>query len=372
MSGTLRDVQIQDVNGCRLSFELLKDCECAVAAQIEAATSELTCRDSIITLHAENSMPQDSLNYQWWTTNGNITSSDLSIPTIDIDQSGTYHVVVAHSQNGCRDTTEVEITAAEMLTETEVEITHESCVGKEDGQIHLSPRDGESPYNYLLSTSAENTSGLFTDLAPGAYSVTITDANGCQLTRDFNIEKGTSVTVDIGPDREVTRGDSVLIRLLQPEDSIDQILWQVVADYSCRTADCSEIVVYPASSQQIKATVSTRSDCRGADSLLIFLAEEDVAIYVPNAFTPNGDNINDYFFISAGEQVSHIKLLAVYDRWGSLMFEGRQLLPGMEQSGWDGTYRGQKAPPGVYVYIAELMLENGETVIVKGDVALLK
>jgi len=43
----------------------------------------------------------------------------------------------------------------------------------------------------------------------------------------------------------------------------------------------------------------------------------------------------------------------------------------MEQSGWDGTYRGQKAPPGVYVYIAELMLDNGETVIVKGDVALL-
>lgn len=68
-----------------------------------------------------------------------------------------------------------------------------------------------------------------------------------------------------------------------------------------------------------------------------------IAIYIPNAFTPNGDGLNDTFG-AVGQGISEFSM-QVFNRWGNLIFESNDI-----SKQWDGTYKGEKAELGVYVY----------------------
>lgn len=67
-------------------------------------------------------------------------------------------------------------------------------------------------------------------------------------------------------------------------------------------------------------------------------------VHIPNAFTPNGDDINDLFMAIASEAVDQWTL-TVFDRWGLLVFSAHD-----PADAWDGTYQGREAPVGVYVW----------------------
>jgi len=71
--------------------------------------------------------------------------------------------------------------------------------------------------------------------------------------------------------------------------------------------------------------------------------------FLPNAFSPNGDGVNDVFKIHvAGDFTAKVHLFQVYDRWGELLYEVRNA--DVHRVGWDGRFQGKAAPPGVYVY----------------------
>ncbi len=88
-------------------------------------------------------------------------------------------------------------------------------------------------------------------------------------------------------------------------------------------------------------------------------------LFVPSAFTPNGDGLNDVFKVY-GYTIASGRMM-VYDRWGERVFTTRDL-----STGWDGTFRGQPLPPDVYGYYVEVTCFNGETFISKGNVTLLR
>jgi gliding motility-associated-like protein len=88
-------------------------------------------------------------------------------------------------------------------------------------------------------------------------------------------------------------------------------------------------------------------------------------IYVPNAFTPNGDGKNDMVHVH-GESIKSLKFY-VYDQWGEMLFTS--LNP---QDGWDGTYKGTREPVGVYVYYLEATMNDGKQVNKKGTITLLR
>ncbi len=95
-------------------------------------------------------------------------------------------------------------------------------------------------------------------------------------------------------------------------------------------------------------------------------------IYIPNVFSPNGDGFNDYFTIFADARVSQVEVLQIFDRWGALVFENRNFLPNEPSLGWDGTHRGRRLNPGVYVYQVSLALEGGERRQRSGDILVLR
>jgi gliding motility-associated-like protein len=93
--------------------------------------------------------------------------------------------------------------------------------------------------------------------------------------------------------------------------------------------------------------------------------EDNVVVRVPfpSVFTPDGDGINDVFL--GGEKFRNREFhLEVHNRWGHRLYYG--------ESGWDGTYRGNKVPAGTYLYTLELKTENGSTKVIEGTVTLIR
>ena len=87
--------------------------------------------------------------------------------------------------------------------------------------------------------------------------------------------------------------------------------------------------------------------------------------FIPNAFTPNHDGVNDLFQIYGNNFTS--EYLTIFDRWGNKVYETHNL-----NEGWDGRYHNQIVAGGVYVYHAEIEFYNGERLHLKGDVTVLK
>ncbi|MEM7659975.1 MAG: gliding motility-associated C-terminal domain-containing protein, partial [Bacteroidota bacterium] len=88
-------------------------------------------------------------------------------------------------------------------------------------------------------------------------------------------------------------------------------------------------------------------------------------LHLPNAFTPNGDNINDFFRLD-GLYIRDFDM-KIFNRWGQLIFESDHL-----DKGWDGTYQGKAVPEGAYVVIVEATANNGQRFYEKGSITLIR
>jgi gliding motility-associated-like protein len=98
---------------------------------------------------------------------------------------------------------------------------------------------------------------------------------------------------------------------------------------------------------------------------------EQEQIFVPNVFSPNGDNINDYFIPQSNLEISQISLM-VFDRWGNQLFNDNIGIGTSHVNGWNGQSNGKDVPIGVYVYVVDMILSNGDDYALKGDFTILR
>jgi gliding motility-associated-like protein len=103
----------------------------------------------------------------------------------------------------------------------------------------------------------------------------------------------------------------------------------------------------------------------------VFVLCDGANVFIPNTFSPNADGANDYFF-PRGTGLFTIKQLRIFNRWGEQVFEKYSFKANDESAGWDGTYKGQKLTPDVYVYIMDIQCQNNTTLTLKGNIALIK
>jgi len=100
------------------------------------------------------------------------------------------------------------------------------------------------------------------------------------------------------------------------------------------------------------------------DTLPPPIPKDTTYLALPNAFSPNGDGENDVLRVLGSQYVQNIEL-RIYNRWGQQVFYTNQ-----KEQGWDGTFKGQPAPLGVYAYTLQAILQNGEVIHKKGNVTL--
>lgn len=96
------------------------------------------------------------------------------------------------------------------------------------------------------------------------------------------------------------------------------------------------------------------------------------SLYIPSAFSPNGDGINDGFTLYGGDGLLRIEEMRIYDRWGNALALIRDIPPGDPGKGWDGTGRGEILDPGVYVFTARVLFDDGTMRSLHGEVILVR
>ena len=115
--------------------------------------------------------------------------------------------------------------------------------------------------------------------------------------------------------------------------------------------------------------VSNNNECRNEDTVSVQIIQDNCipsAIYIPNAFTPNGDGVNDVFKVRTASVLKTMHL-EIYNRWGNKVFETNNLT-----DGWNGTYKGQPAPFDTYGYYFTGECLQGEKITLKGNVTILR
>ena len=106
-------------------------------------------------------------------------------------------------------------------------------------------------------------------------------------------------------------------------------------------------------------------------TIKIIRIDDEYALYVPNAFSPNGDGVNETFF-AKGVGIKDFKMY-IFDRWGNLLYEANNIKPNDKNTAWYGTdKRGKNVDTGVYVYYIEGYCTNNEKVTLTGNISLLR
>ncbi|MEM1319890.1 MAG: gliding motility-associated C-terminal domain-containing protein [Bacteroidota bacterium] len=281
---------------------------------------------------------------------------------------GNYTVLVTDG-NGCTETGTTSITEPPELAISVVEIIDVLCFGEGSGQITVEGFGGNPDYEYSIDGVNYQSSPIFPDLPAGNYTLLIRDQLGCVDEVDASINQPAQLIVDAGVDREVELGFTVRLNAITlPVGRPVSYLWSPADGLSC--TDCRNPVAQPTNTTTYQVIVTDEDGCTATDEVTITVIKNR-PIYIPNAFTPNGDGVNDGFTVYSGPAASTIELMRIYNRWGALIFEGQNLPLNNEQMGWNGVFKGERMNSGVFTYYIIVEFIDSETVQYEGDISLL-
>ncbi len=205
----------------------------------------------------------------------------------------------------------------------------------------------------------------------GFFLFSLEDANGCSVDSTIQIQQGTGgVSVQAFPDTLIGPGQPVQIDLFIQGNAVSYS-WSPSFALSC--TNCPEPIAKPTLTTTYTVTVVDDQGCEDIAMVTIDVLGEDLMLYIPTAFSPNLDGINDLFIPEGNAQDILIEELAVYDRWGGELWRGSAFSPGESGKGWDGNSRGKILDPGVYIYTLRIQHLPTKTVrTYQGEVLLMR
>ncbi len=253
-------------------------------------------------------------------------------------------------------------------------VVNPPCPNQTNGIISIeNVSGGTPPYNFTFEEMNVGATTVFTDL-PGdiTYTVLVEDSNGCTFEESAFMEQPGSLIFELGENKTVELGERVQISPFY-NFTPSEFIWQILSPLDCIVfEDCEELNFVPTSSEQITLELFASPGCSLIDSLFIEVLEVR-KVYIPNAFSPNADGLNDFFTVFGNiPNVEIVEELKVFNRWGAIVFENENFLPGDHQTGWDGTFQEKPVPVGVYVYSAAVRFVDGEVIRYSGDVSVVK
>ncbi len=298
----------------------------------------------------------------------------------DMLPAGNYEVTV-NDNAGCTDTANITLSEPPPIRISGFG-ENPGCFGSNNGQITIdSIAGGSGNYTLLLNgfemDPIDQTQLPYTidEVSAGDYEVGVLDANNCYGFFDLSLFNPPERPININ--RSSLPGDSIVSvgQMLQLEVqstfTYDSVAWTTDFEIECLNPPlCDLIRIQPTQTREIAVEVRDDGGCTSRTSTLIRVSTA-LNVFVPEAFSPNGDGVNDYFTIYSN-QIESIHRLQIFDRWGNRLFVQENFTPGIENIGWDGTANNKELNPGVYVFAAEVIYLNGEERVVKGDVTLVK
>jgi gliding motility-associated-like protein len=283
--------------------------------------------------------------------------------------AGVYSVSVTDAQ-GCLETIQTQVKEPPPILYP-LEVLPPSCYAYSDAMIEIGPiSGGTGAYHVLLDQKPVNQ--LVADhLVAGEYLLELRDDNGCIADSLVIIPQPAPLVVVINGQQELVLGDSVFLQTtVSGNAGITTFSWFPPTALSCPV--CPETWTNHAwNTTEISVNIADENGCAASDTILLRV-DRRRSVYAPNVFSPNGDGENDLFTLFGDQSVKSFRALRIYDRWGDCVYAAEDLSRDNPGGGWNGTNKGEKAPPGVYVYWVEIEYVDGETEVVKGDVTLLR
>jgi gliding motility-associated-like protein len=219
-----------------------------------------------------------------------------------------------------------------------------------------------APLGYLMYTWNNGTTLPYLWVSQaGQYSLKVLDSNRCIGYDTVQVARYPIQKLTITAPTEVEKADMFVAKA--EGNAYKTLQWKPVALFECDT--CAQNKLSLTSTTMLYLYYTDIYQCRYKDSLLIDVASYTADFEFPNAFSPNGDNKNDYFYPEGNYGTRAV--FQIYNRWGEKVFESSVAKPR-----WDGTYMGEPQPAGVYSYYGILTLRSGKTVARKGTVTLIR
>ncbi|RME98520.1 MAG: hypothetical protein D6772_08915, partial [Bacteroidetes bacterium] len=301
--------------------------------------------------------------YAWETGESTAIRTDLG--------PGTYRVSVT-DQSGCTVSDELSLEAPLPLI-AQLSSRTAGCFGTASGVLQIDTVIGGSGgYAYELASGQAGSIVDFpfalSNLTAGTYTVLITDANACVTTQTINVPSGRELLLRLPADTAISLGETLD---LSPILNFTPVDWTWTPGEGLSPDSVLSPLATPLRTTEYILTAVDEFGCTASDAILV-LVNEQIPIYIPTAFSPNGDGRNDLLVVFGSEAVEEIEQFVIFDRWGNQVHESGGFAPNTDEVAWDGQYRDQPLNAGVFVYVVKFRLTNGQVIQQAGEVLLMR
>ncbi len=304
-------------------------------------------------------------SYTWFPSAG-LSCGNCANPVAKPDSNMQY-IVQGTSANGCIGWDTV-LLSVRLPFKMKVSRGDTLCVGR-SAQIFAS---GASSYVWSPSTGLNNATianPVATPASTTNYMVVGKDDKGCFKDSAFVPLKVYPIpTVDAGSDKTINVGMTLdLDPMLSPD--VTRTVWTPTSGIFRNRYP--GITVKPPQTTEYTVEVSNDGGCKARDKVTVYVLCNNANVFIPNTFSPNGDGANDIFY-PRGTGIFSIKTFRIFNRWGEVVFEKTNFNANDASAGWNGTYKGAKLNPDVFVYTIDILCENNTILSYKGNVALIQ
>jgi len=205
--------------------------------------------------------------------------------------------------------------------------------------------------------------------SPGRYTVIMeTDCETYIDTIEVDFDR-TIPFVDLGMDLLLPIGQSFSLPYEAYTSEIVRHNWQGSDGATISCVDCPNPSIRVFDPTTITLEITDAAGCQVKDEIFIDVVEAK-NIYAPTVFSPNGDGINDQFFLQGTN--AKIMVFQIFDRWGNLIFDQRNTAVNEPTEGWEGLYQGKPLDTGVFMWSAELEYLDNTKDVLSGQVTIIR
>jgi gliding motility-associated-like protein len=367
---------LTDPTGCIIPVSGLDTIRIIGADAKFGLDNKFFCDSGLVTFTDSTTFNDPLTSYSW--NYGDGTTSNLPDPGTHYYASPGFYTVSLHvqTQNNCVDTFTlnniIKVVESPLISAAGDSII---CVNDPMQHIGIFERPDTSVIQWLWQLPNGNTSTLQNPVlqqygTAGNFVVTATATNssGCNDIATKNILVNPLPVVSMPPTLIKQAGFPITIPATFTSNVVSYN-WTPPATLSC--ADCPQ----PESSTKFNTTYSVAfvdsNGCRNSGQIQVIVVCPNANVFVPNTFSPNGDGSNDVFYVR-GRGLERVKTLRIFNRWGEVVFEQNNFPVNDPLYGWNGTHKGNKPHPDVYVYQVEVFCENSDIIRFEGNVALIQ
>ncbi len=325
-------------------------------------------RGDTICLHTSTTLIAYSSDPVLWTSGNGISCNSCDTITVTPAMSSNY-IATATSEFGCKnyDSTLIKVNLPSQST---ISPANASICEHEQVQLNVSTAGTVTWNPPMYLDDIHSNHPVATPATDMHYTAIINDPAGCfNDTLTANIIVHQKPVINAGSDRRLDYNEPFTISPAYPENIVNY-LWTPAAALDCN--NCAVVNGTASKKQTYNIKVTDAYGCTAEDDITIGINCANSSLLVPEAFSPNADGVNDYFYpIARGYEM--VTSFTIYNRTGVKVFERKNFLPNVSSLGWNGMIKGNQGPDTqTFIWIAVVECDEGQQVVKKGTVLLIR